>query len=443
MADRVVVLGGGAAAEAFVAALRRLDEQVSITLVERRLIGGECTFWACMPTKTLLRSPELRAEAGRAPGAAAGTLDVAQVFEWRDRVVDALDDTGHVEWLEERRVDVVRGDGRVTAPGVLAVDGRELRYDTLVVATGSDPAVPPLAGLDEVAYWTNHEAATASEVPASLLVLGPGPVGCELAQFYARAGARVTLIGPDDRILPREDAEAALLLQERLAEDGIELRLGVHAVRAEAAGAGIRLHLSDGAEVEGARLLVATGRRPNAEGIGLESAGVRLAREGVEVDESLRAADGVWAIGDVVAGAPLFTHVGKYHGRVAAAAIAGRAARADLRAVPRVLFTDPQVASVGTVDGDGVVEGRWEVNRVSRSSTYERPKRKGFLKVLADPERRVLVGAVAAGPEAGEWLGQLTLAIRAEVRVDVLRDVIQPFPTFSEVVYFAVRELPL
>jgi pyruvate/2-oxoglutarate dehydrogenase complex dihydrolipoamide dehydrogenase (E3) component len=434
---RVVVLGGGAAAEAFVAALRRLDEGASITLVERRLIGGECTYWACMPTKTLLRAPELEAQSARAPGARSEAVDVPAVFEWRDRVIDGLDDTGHVEWLEERRIAVVRGEGRVARPGVVAVADQELPYDALVVATGSEPRIPAVEGIDLEGVWTNREAATATEAPASLAVLGAGPVGCELGQFYARLGTRVTIVDPNARILPREDADAAALLRERLEEEGIAFRLGTDAVRV---APGLRIELRDGSTIEADRLLVAIGRVPNVAHIGLEQLGVRAGERGIEVDESLRAAAGVWAIGDVVASTPDFTHVGKYQGRVAAAAIAGHTVRADHRAVPRVLFTDPQVASVGTLEG---VEGAWEVNRVSRSSTYERPKRPGFLKVFADPGKRVLTGAVAVGPEAGEWLGQLTLAIRAEVPVDVLRDVIQPFPTFSEVVHFAVRELPL
>ena len=432
-----MVLGGGAAAEAFVASLRRFDDDVSITLVERRLVGGECTYWACMPTKTLLRPPELGAQAERAPGSGRAAVDVPSVFEWRDRVIDGLDDTGHIEWLEDRRIDFVRGEGRVTRPGVVSVGDRELPYDALVVATGSDPRRPGIEGIDAPGVWTNHEAATATEAPESLVVLGAGPVGCELGQFFARLGTRVTIVDPNARILPREDAEAAAVLRERLEEDGIAFRLGVDATAVEP---GLRITLRDGTTVEAERLLVAIGRVPNAEGLGLEQLGVRIGQRGIEVDASLRAAESVWAIGDVVAATPDFTHVGKYQGRVAAAAIAGRDVRADYRAIPRVLFTDPQVASVGALEG---IEGRWEVNRVSRSSTYERPKRPGFLKVFADPERRVLVGAVAAGPEAGEWLGQLTLAIRAEVPLDVLRDVIQPFPTFSEVVHFAVRELPL
>jgi pyruvate/2-oxoglutarate dehydrogenase complex dihydrolipoamide dehydrogenase (E3) component len=440
MGRRVVVLGGGASGEAFVAALRRLDDEAEIQLVERNLVGGECTYWACMPSKTLLRAPELAAEVARAPGLAEGRIDPKAIFGWRDKVIDSLDDSGHVEWLEERRVETVRGNARVAEPGVVDVEGRRLPYDALVVATGSDPALPTIEELGDVEFWTNREATTTRELPASLVVLGAGAVGCELGQFFARLGTRVVIVDPNDRPVIREDADAARLLGERMEEEGIELRLGRRALRVER---GVRLHLDDGTVAEGERLLVATGRSPNAAGIGLEELGVSIGPTGIEVDDRLRAAEGVWAIGDVT-GVALFTHVGKYQARVAAVNVAGGDRRADYRAVPRVLFTDPQLAAVGsTEERDGVVTSLWETNRVSRSSTYERPKRSGFLKLFADAQRGVLVGAVAVGPEAGEWLGQLTLAVRAEVPVDVLRDAIQPFPTFSEAIYFAARELPL
>lgn len=443
----VVVLGGGSTGEAFAAALREHDPEVAITIVERELLGGECTFWACMPSKTLLRAPEVVASARRAPGAAAavtGSLDLERIFWWRDQVVEGFDDEGHEEWLGERDVSVVRGAGRVIGPGRLDVHGRELEFDKLVVATGSSPSIPPVAGLEQTPHWTSRDVTSGNEVPSSLLVMGAGPVGCELAQFFARVGATVTLLDVAERLLPRDDEEAAALLAEQLAEEGIRLRLGVGVERAEARvpedKPGVRLYLPGGETLEAERLLVATGRRANTRDLGLEGLGVEISERGIEVDERLRAADGVWAIGDVNGIAP-FTHVGKYQGRVAAADVAGREARADHRAIPAVTFTDPQVASVGRTGGASIVEGRWRLP--ARMSTYERPRRPGFLKVFADPERRVLVGAVAVGPEAGEWLGQLTLAIRAEVPVDVLRDTIQPYPTFSEAVHFAARELPL
>lgn len=441
---RVVVLGGGSAGEAFVAALRRLDPEVEIVLVEQALVGGECTYWACMPSKTLLRAPELLAAARLAPGAAeaiSGALDLERIFWWRDQVVDGWKDDGHGEWLEDRGVELVRGNAVVSSPGVVSVDGHELRYDTLVVATGSRPAVPAVPGLADVPHWTTADATSAREVPASLLVVGGGASGVELAQLYGRLGAKVTIV-QRSRLLTRMDEQAAALLAERLVEEGVRVRLGAGVERVEARSSGVTLRLTDGDELSAERLLVSVGRRPNVEGIGLEQIGVTIGPRGIEVDEHLRAADGVWAIGDVT-GVSLFTHVAKYQARVAAANVAGKRRAADYRAVPAVVFTDPQVAQVGRVDGDGLVSASWEVNRTSRSSSYERPKRSGFVKLVADPERRVLVGAVAVGPEAGEWLQQVTLAIRAEVPIDVLRDTIQPFPTFSEGIAFAARDLPI
>lgn len=440
---RVVVLGGGSAGEAFCAALRRLRPDLPITLVEEGLVGGECSYFACMPSKVLLRAPEVAAAARLAPGAgeAAAGVDAERLFRWRDQVVDGWDDTAHARWLEELSVELVRGRGRVVAPGLVDAGGAQVPFDRLVVATGSAPAVPALPGLDRVCFWTTADATSAREVPGSLVVLGGGVAGCELAQLFARLGSRVTIV-QRRRLLPRLDGEAAALLREAFEREGIEVRLGTSAVGAETAESGVRLHLTDGGEVEAARLLVAAGRRPRVHGLGLELLGVSLSERGIEVDGRLRAAPGVWAVGDVT-GVALFTHVGKYQARVAAANVAGAEVEADYRALPAAVFTDPQVAQVGTVEGEGLVSASWPVERVSRASTYERPKRPGLLKLVADPGRGVLVGGVAVGPEAGEWLQQVTLAVRAEVSVETLRQTIQPFPTFSEAVFFAARDLPL
>lgn len=444
MGKRVVVLGAGVTGEAFVSALRRLDEEAEITVVEHELVGGECSYWACIPSKTLLRPLEVIARARLAPGAdtAVTAVDAARVFGWRDEVSEK-DDTSQEKWLTDLGAEIVRGTGVVAEPGLVKVGERELPYDALLVATGSRPSEPPIDGLDEVPHWDSREATSASAVPESLAVVGGGAVGCELSQLYARFGARVTLVQGGPRLLPRVDADAAKLLQDRFEAEGIDLRLNANAKRVTGGGGEpYRLELEGQNPVEAERLLVATGRRPNVEGFGFEQLDVTIERHGIAVDERLVAGDGVWAAGDVT-GVALFTHVGKYQARIAAANVAGGEARADYRAIPAAIFTDPQVASTGDTSGEGAVTSTWKLASVSRTATFQKPKQPGFVKLYADPERGVLVGGTAVGPEAGEWIGQVTLAIRAEVPVDVLRDTIQPFPTFSEAVFFAARDLAL
>jgi pyruvate/2-oxoglutarate dehydrogenase complex dihydrolipoamide dehydrogenase (E3) component len=437
-----VVLGAGSSGEHFVGALRRLDPEVEIVVVERELAGGECSYYACVPTKTLLRPAEVLAAARLAPGAAesvTGKIDPERVFWWRDQVTDGRDDSWHAGWLADQRAELVRGEGHVVRPGAVAVDGREIEYEHLVVATGSTSVVPPVDGLDGLDFWTNREAVWSGQVPESLIVLGGGAVGVELGQFFRRMGAEVTIVEYHDRILSRLDPDAGTLLRERFEQEGIRVLVNATSERAETTASGSRMHLASGQTLEAARLLVATGRRPNVHGLGLEQLGVEITERGIAVDDRLSAGEGVWAFGDA-AGVGLLTHLGKYQARVAAGNIAGLDVTADYRAIPAAVFTDPQVATVGVMDGEGVVTARHEIAG-GRLSTYERPRRPAFVKLAADAERRVLVGAVAVGPEAGEWLGQLTLAVRARVPLDVLLDTIQPYPTFSESIFSALREL--
>ena len=416
MADGpVVVLGAGSAGEHFVGALRRLDADVEIVVVERELAGGECSYYACLPTKTLLRPVEVLAAARLAPGAAEavmGEVDVERVLWWRDQVTDGRDDSYHANWLAEQNAELVRGDARVVGPGAVAVGQRRIEFGTLVVATGSSPAIPSLPGIEDVDVWTSRDAVWASAPPKSLVILGGGPVGVELSQFFHRLGAEVTIVEPSETLLARVDPDGGTLLRERLEEEGVEVRVGARADAVEARSGGVRVYLDSGGELDAERLLVATGRRPNVAELGLEELGLELTERGVSVDERLRAADGVYAIGDV-AGVALLTHVGKYQARVAAANIAGRETVADYRAIPSAVFTDPQVASVGRTaarcrDGELRVAGGQALDL--RAAAPERPRQARRRPRATRARRRV-----AVGPEAGEWLGQLTLAVRAQV----------------------------
>lgn len=444
-----IVIGMGPAGEAVAGDLA--EAGLSVLGIDRKLVGGECPYWGCIPSKMMIRAGHLLAEARRVDGM-AGTATVTP--DWgpvarriRDEATDDWDDTVAVERFEGKGGAFVRGEGRLVAARTVMVGDRAFTAQrAIVLATGTEPAVPPIPGLDQVPFWTNRELVEAEELPTSLLVLGGGAIGAELAQAVARFGVTVTIVEALDRLLPLETPAAGELLRQVFTDEGIEVITGVAVGRIERDGARVQAHLGDGRSVAAAQLLVATGRRTDLPGLGASAVGIDDTQRFVPVDANLRAGDALWAVGDLT-GKGAFTHVGMYQARIATADILGRPHEpADYHALPRVTFTDPEVGAVGMTAqaardaGLRVRVGTAQVPHTARGWLHKAGN-DGFIELVEDADRGVLVGATAAGPNGGEVLGLLTLAVHADVPVPRLREMIYAYPTFHRGIEDALRDL--
>jgi pyruvate/2-oxoglutarate dehydrogenase complex dihydrolipoamide dehydrogenase (E3) component len=441
----VIVIGMGPGGEA--AAGRLLDAGRRVAVVERELIGGECAYWACIPSKTLLRGPEARAAAGRAAGVSTPALDWPGLRDYRDYMIRHLDDTAQVRGYEQAGATVIKGPARLAGRGRVEAGGEMLEAGHIVIATGSEPVRPPVEGLDTVTVWTNREATTVRDIPARVLLIGGSAVGTELGTFYARMGARTTIVQRGNRLIDREDPRVGELAAQALQADGITIRTGRTVARARPAAGGAVITLDDGTQVETDVVIIGAGRRPSTAGLGLDTVGVQPDQRGaIPVDEHCRAGNGVWAVGDVT-GISLFTHVAAYQGRVVADNILGRQRAASYDGIPRVVFADPEIAAVGLNTEQarqrGIATAATEISladSIARPWTYERDPR-GTLGLLADRDRQVLAGAWAVAPLASEWIHQAALAIRARIPLGVLADQVAQYPTYTEAYLTAVEQL--
>ncbi len=441
----VIVIGMGPGGE--VAASQLLTAGKRVAVIERELIGGECGYWACIPSKTLLRPAEAKVGIARAEGVGGAELDWPATRNYRDYMIRNLDDSKQVAGYERSGATVIKSAARISGPGRVEVDGRTLSAEHIIIATGSDAVVPPVEGLNEVPVWTNREATTLREIPQRAVMIGGSAVGVELGLFLRRYGAEVTILERSGRLLSREDPRPGELIEQYLREEGIDVQTSTSAVRARQDGADTVIELDSGDQVRCDVIIVGTGRTPRAADLGLENVGVELGERGeVVVDDHCRAGSGVWALGDVTGVMP-FTHVAMYQARVVADNITGTERTARYEGIPRVVFADPEVAAVGLTteqaEQQGLSVAFAEVDlsqAIARPWTYENNPR-GHLGVLADKERRVLIGAWAVGPQASEWIHTAALAVREQLPIERLRDQIAQFPTYNEGWLKAFQEL--
>lgn len=451
----VVVVGMGPGGEDVGARLARAG--LDVVGVDGRLVGGECPYYACVPTKAMIRATDALGEARRVPQL-AGTSDVTP--DWslvatriREEITANWDDQAAVDRFENAGGTFVRGWARLTAPREVTVttpNGKEEVFTArrgVVLNTGTDPAVPAVDGLAETPYWTNRDAVAVGEVPGSLIVLGGGPVGCELAQVFSRFGATVTIVQHAERLVPADEPEAGELLATVFSEEGITVRTGLSAARVSYETGRFEVKLDNGETITADRLLVAAGRRTDMKALGVGAFGLDDSARGVTVDERMRAADGLWAIGDIT-GHGAFTHMSMYQARIAAADILDEddAETADYRATPRVTFTDPEIGSVGLSEAAAREKGlkvRTGISPLSASTRgfIHKVDNAGFIKVVEDADRGVLVGATSVGPNGGEVLGALVVAVHAEVPTKLLRQMIYAYPTFHRAIESALADL--
>ena len=446
----VIVIGLGPGGEEV--AGRLAEAGLAVAGVESRLVGGECPYFGCVPSKMMIRAANLLAEGRRIPGmAGAVTVDP----DWapvarrvRDEATDDWDDTVAADRFTGKGGTLFRGRGRIAGPGQVRVGDDVLHARRgIVINTGTDPAVPPIPGLEGTPFWTNREAVRAARLPASLIVLGGGAIGCELAQVFARFGSHVTVVEALGRLLAAEEPEAGDLLASVFGAEGIDVRTGAAVTSAGHDGGLFSVTLASGETLTAERLLVATGRRTDLASLGAEAAGIDETARVITVDERMRAADGVWAIGDVT-GHGAFTHMSMYQAGIVVADILGQQHHgAEYHAVPRVTFTDPEIGSVGlsvTQAAETGLDVRASLTQIPSSSRgwIHKAGNEGFIKLVADAGHGLLVGATSAGPVGGEVLSMLTLAVHARIPVQRLREMIYAYPTFHRAVEAAMADLP-